>query len=151
MGGIAQGLEAIGFNKVAALDCNPLMCETLERNGTPGVILGDVLVAADRAALHQTPNPMRCLVASGFPCQPLSPLSGQGDMKGQADSRSRPFYALPSNTAHFSWRTSRVPWMPATFRKASKGLLGASIWTLCRPCSIWIARGLAAGPDGGFS
>ena len=29
MGGIAQGLEAIGFP-------NPLMCETLRRNGTPG-------------------------------------------------------------------------------------------------------------------
>lgn len=91
MGGIAQGLEAVGFTKVAALDSNPLMCETLKRDGTPGVILGDVLVAADRAALHQTPSPLRCLVASGFPCQPLS---SQGDMKGQADSRSRPFHAV---------------------------------------------------------
>lgn len=91
MGGIAQGLEAVGFTKVAALDCNPLMCETLRKNGTPGVVLGDVLVAADRAALHQTPSPMRCLVASGFPCQPLS---SQGDMKGQADPRSRPFNAV---------------------------------------------------------
>lgn len=85
MGGIGQGLEAIGFNRVAALDCNPLMCDTLKQNGIPGVILGDVLVATDSAALHQTPQPMRCLVASGFPCQPLS---SQGDMKGQADCRS---------------------------------------------------------------
>ena len=91
MGGIAQGLEAIGFMKVAALDSNPLMCETLQRNGTPGVILGDVLVAADRGALHQTPSPLRCMVASGFPCQPLS---SQGDMKGQDDTRSQPFYGM---------------------------------------------------------
>ena len=40
MGGIGQGLEAIGFNRVAALDCNPLMCDTLKQNGIPGVDFG---------------------------------------------------------------------------------------------------------------
>ena len=91
MGGIAQGLEAVGFSRVAAMDCNPLMCETLKRNGTPWVVLGDVLVEADRATLHMTPSPLRCLIASGFPCQPLS---SQGDRKGQADLRSRPFFGV---------------------------------------------------------
>ena len=91
MGGIAQGLEAVGFSRMAAMDCNPLMCETLKKNGTPWVVLGDVLVEKDRATLHMTPSPLRCLIASGFPCQPLS---SQGDRKGQADLRSRPFFAV---------------------------------------------------------
>ena len=106
MGGIAQGLEAIGFMKVAALDSNPLMCETLQRNGTPGVILGDVLVAADRGALHQTPSPLRCM------------LKRLGN----------------SNAVHSFWRMSRGSWTPPTSRKAFRSWLGALAWTSCRPC-----------------
>ena len=35
IGGIAQGLEASGFQKLAALECNPLMVETMLMNGFP--------------------------------------------------------------------------------------------------------------------
>ena len=91
MGGIAQGLEAIGFRKNAAMDCNKLMCDTLQRNGYPKVILGDVLVDTDRALLHLNPYPTRCMLASGFHCQPLSKQRGQ---RGQADSKSKPFHAV---------------------------------------------------------
>ena len=91
MGGIGQGLEAIGFRKIAAMDCNQLMRDTLQRNGYPKVILGDVLVDTDRALLHLNPYPTRCMLASGFHCQPLSK---QGCQRGQADSRSRPFHAV---------------------------------------------------------
>ena len=91
MGGISQGLEAIGFCPLAAMDSNPLMCETLLRNGHPGVIQGNVLRDLDRALLHCTPSPMRCTLVSGFPCQPLS---SQGDQRGQDDERSRPFHAV---------------------------------------------------------
>lgn len=67
------------------------MCDTLQRNGYPKVILGDVLVDTDRALLHLNPYPTRCMLASGFHCQPLSKQRGQ---RGQADSKSKPFHAV---------------------------------------------------------
>ena len=33
MGGITQGLEAVGYHRLAAMDVRPLMCETLEKMG----------------------------------------------------------------------------------------------------------------------
>ena len=80
IGGISQGLEAIGFQKLAALECNPLMCERLRMNGYVGIMQGDVLNDLDRTYLHVKPSPVRCTIASGFPCQPLST---QGHQKGK--------------------------------------------------------------------
>ena len=91
MGGLTQGLEAVGFHPLAALEINPLMCETLFLNGHPGIVQGSVLRDLDRARFHCTPFPSRCTMASGFPCQPLS---AQGDQRGQEDERSQPFHAV---------------------------------------------------------
>eukprot|EP00435_Cladocopium_sp_Y103_P070672 s642_g35.t1 len=91
MGGITQGMEFVGFQRLASLDHRSLMCETLRRNGHMGVVQGDVLNPLDRAFFHATPSPMRCTLVSGFPCQPLS---SQGDQRGCKDERSRPFFAV---------------------------------------------------------
>ena len=88
MGGITQGLEAVGYHRLAAMDVRPLMCETLSKNGHL-VIQGDVLSSTDRARLHALPYPARCTLTSGFPCQPLS---SQGDRRGAADDRAQPFF-----------------------------------------------------------
>ena len=88
LGGISQGLQCLGFELVAALEKQPLMAKTMEANGTRGVVRGDANIPADRAEFHQTPAPLRGLMVSGFPCQPLS---SQGDGKGELDSRAMVF------------------------------------------------------------
>lgn len=98
-----------------------------------------------------TPGPLRCLVASGFPCQPLS---SQGDMKGQADSRSRPLHAV----LKIAWEQQ----CSALLLENVKGALDASYiqeglqklaWSLnmdSMQTVVWIAHGLVVEPDGGL-
>lgn len=89
VGGISQGLHALNFHTVAFMDCNAFMCQALERNYTGKVIHGDITKPSDRQILHNTPGPVRCMITCGFPCQPIS---SQGDRKGEADERTKPFY-----------------------------------------------------------
>eukprot|EP00435_Cladocopium_sp_Y103_P044483 s1330_g12.t1 len=60
MGGITQGLEMAGFTRLASMDINPLMRETLRANGHFNVVQGDVLCPGDRAFFHAAPFPARC-------------------------------------------------------------------------------------------
>ena len=89
IGGISQGLHHAGYETIAFFDCNPLACEVIEMNYHAPVICGNLLCSQDRYLLHVTPMAYRCVVACGFPCQPLSV---QGDLKGEMDNRSAPFY-----------------------------------------------------------
>lgn len=89
IGGISQGLHHAGYETIAFFDCNPLACEVMEMNYHAPVICGNLLCSQDRYLLHITPMASRCVVACGFPCQPLSV---QGDLKGEMDNRSAPFY-----------------------------------------------------------
>ena len=88
IGGISQGLEHVGFVRLASMDCQDLMCSTMTKNGLANVIKGDANNPAHRAEFHRTPDQTRCLLASGFPCQPLS---RQGDGRGAEDERSLVF------------------------------------------------------------
>ena len=48
-------------------------------------------VQPDRHRFHECHDAPRCLLLSGFPCQPLS---RQGDQKGQDDPRTKVFHAV---------------------------------------------------------
>ena len=122
--GISPSLEAVGFHRLAALECNPVMCENLVANGYPGVVQGDGLNDLDRATFHCTPAPVRCTLMSGFPCQPLS---SQGDRKGQADERSKPFFGPGSTNARlYCWRMPRGPIRLTTSRRSCTSWLGVA-------------------------
>ena len=88
IGGFSQGLSQAGFKTVAFLDNNPLACSVLKMNYKVPILCGDLLCGQDRHWLHSTPEPYRCTITCGFPCQPLSV---QGDRRGDQDSRSIPF------------------------------------------------------------
>ena len=88
IGGIAQGLEFLGMRRVASLELKSLMCQTMQKNSMCNIIQGGITHPLDRASLHLTPTPLRCLLASGFPCQPLS---SQGDQLGHLDDRAQVF------------------------------------------------------------
>ncbi len=92
VGGFSQGLSYAGFETVALFDLNPLACMVMEMNYRAPVLCGDLLNSQDRYLLHVTPCALRCVFTCGFPCQPLSV---QGDLRGERDSRALPFfYAL---------------------------------------------------------
>ena len=91
IGGITQGLEHVGFHRLASMDCQELMCNTMSANGMGNVVQGNANNPRDRAKFHCTPDQTRCLIASGFPCQPLS---SQGDGRGAEDQRSLVFDAV---------------------------------------------------------
>ena len=91
IGCIGLAGQFAGIQRIASLDHNSMTCRIQEANGAHGVICGDVLKIADRQKLHCTPYPSRCLMAGGFPCQPLST---QGDQRGDQDPRAAPFYGL---------------------------------------------------------
>lgn len=88
IGGFSQGLSQAGFQTVAFLDNKLLACSVLKMNYKVPILCGDLLRGQDRHWLHSTPEPYRCTITCGFPCQPLSV---QGDRKGERDSRSIPF------------------------------------------------------------
>lgn len=90
LGCIGIGAHQLGITTVATMDINPKAVYIQTLNKVPNALHGDVLRPADRFRLHVTPQPLRCWISSGFPCQPLST---QGDMKGQQDSRSGAFFA----------------------------------------------------------
>ena len=90
MGGITKGLNHLNIKTVATMDFNQMAVATQLLNGQPHALLGDIENLEHRYQLHTTPKPLRCLLAAGFPCQPLST---QGDKQGSADSRSGAFYA----------------------------------------------------------
>ena len=91
IGGITQGLSFVGFERVASMEVQPLMYTAMEKNAMSNVVRGDVTKPRDRATFHATPSPVRGLLTSGFPCQPLS---SQGDGKGHADPRAKVFDAV---------------------------------------------------------
>jgi len=90
MGGITRGLQHLNISTVASMDFNEMAVATQSLNGLVSPLLGDIEKLEHRYQLHCTPQPYRCLLASGFPCQPLSM---QGDRRGSADARSGAFYA----------------------------------------------------------
>ena len=95
IGGITQGLQFLGFESLASMDKQDLMIDTMKRNGMKNVIKGDVNDPEDRCILHQTPRAVRGLIASGFPCQPLST---QGDGRGHDDERAMAFDSVVKAT-----------------------------------------------------
>ena len=90
LGCIGIGAYQLGITTVATMDINPKAVYIQTLNKVPNALHGGILRPADRFRLHVTPQPLRCWISSGFPCQPLST---QGDMKGQQDSRSGAFFA----------------------------------------------------------
>lgn len=91
VGGIGMAAKHLGFQCLALMDINQMVCETLAANGHYNVIQGDVLIPQDRFRLHECHNARRGWLFSGFPCQPLST---QGDQKGEHDERAKVFFAV---------------------------------------------------------
>ena len=91
IGGIGEAASFIGLQILAFMDILPMACSTLMANGRGLALQGDILSAADRHRFHECHGAPRCLLMSGFPCQPLS---RQGDQKGQNDPRTEVFHAL---------------------------------------------------------
>eukprot|EP00435_Cladocopium_sp_Y103_P064566 s191_g26.t1 len=96
LGCMGLAAESLGMQCLAAMDVNPTVVHHLKINGRPGALLGDVNVAADRGRLHLAAEAKRCILMSGFPCQPAS---RQGDNLGNLDSRAMAFH----NTLRVSW------------------------------------------------
>ena len=91
IGGIGMAARHLGFQCLALMDINQMVCDTLKANNHMNVIQGDVLVAQDRCLLHASHQARRGWLFSGFPCQPLS---SQGDQRGAQDERSKVFFSV---------------------------------------------------------
>ena len=96
LGCISMAAEFLGIRSLATMDYNEKVVEVMRMNGGTQALIGDITKSQDRFLLHTTPQPVRCILSSGFPCQPLS---RQGDLLGEADARSQAFFA-----------TTRVAW-----------------------------------------
>ena len=83
LSGVALGHALCGFYGPHPIDCSA-------SSGQPQTeaILGDVNNPEDRFQFHLAGGCHRGILASGFPCQPLS---SQGDERGMADVRALPF------------------------------------------------------------
>lgn len=95
-----MGLAAshMGLRVLASLEWNPKVASHLRQTTDNGeVLLGDVSNPADQARPHAAGGPVRGVLMSGFPCQPLST---QGDGKGAGDDRSNAFHS----TLQVMWR-----------------------------------------------
>lgn len=90
IGCMGMAAQHYGLQCRAAMDINPHVAQHLHAQGHHGAFVGDVTHLPDRQRLHLTGGSERCLLLCGFPCQPLST---QGDGKGPADTRSKPFFA----------------------------------------------------------
>ncbi len=87
----------LGITTLATMDINQFAVNTQRANFGHQALCGDALSTADQVQFHLCPHPARGWISSGFPCQPLST---QGDMKGQADTRSDVFHA----TLEIAWQ-----------------------------------------------
>ena len=96
MGGIGLGASLCGFQVMAQVDFNALVCSQLEQDATPRLIL-QASVADDCTAqiLHSHFPQGFGIVAAGFNCQPFS---FQGDRLGLADARSASFWGTLRTT-----------------------------------------------------
>ena len=115
IGSMSMAAEFLGSKVLAAMDINDKMIHTMRSNGGTQAIRGDITNVLDRHLLHISPRASRGILASGFPCQPLSQ---QGDQTGSADCRSKPFYA----TVRIAWEQQ----MSALLLECVPGALTAS-------------------------
>ena len=83
-GGMHQGLCAMGFRTVAAVDCNERFLDLYAKQGDAARIVGDVNDVSTLMKIWQV-SKGACTIAAGFACQPFSRL---GDQLGGLDSRA---------------------------------------------------------------
>jgi DNA (cytosine-5)-methyltransferase 1 len=84
-GGIDLGLEAIGFNHIAAFEFNELFCKTLRRNRPEWKVFGPPTHTGDvsdftgiaEALSNHIQTPFEGLFVGGPPCQPFSIAANQ--------------------------------------------------------------------------
>ena len=83
-GGIGIGCEQIQGKVVASLDCCPLACDHLQRNGRSVVLCRDICDDHAKRDLHLAIGQEPCALMAGFPCPPHST---QGSQLGALDPR----------------------------------------------------------------
>ena len=94
-----MGLAAsfLGLKVIASMDWNPAVIQHLQATHAGEVLCGDINLNGDQLRLHAAGGPVRGVLLSGFPCQPLST---QGDRRGAQDSRAKAF----GSTLNIIWR-----------------------------------------------
>ena len=97
LGCIGLAATSMGHRTIASMEWNPCVADHLRRVACGEVLVGDINQDHDQARLHAAGGPIRGLLLSDFPCQPLST---QGDGKGAQDSRSLAFLS----TLKVMWR-----------------------------------------------
>lgn len=122
-GGIDLGLEAAGFQHVAAFEFNELFCKTLRLNRPSWNVFGPPIHSGDVSKFEEIAETLNGLIQSPFegvfaggpPCQPFSIASNQRFSRGSGNFKRTGFMHEKNGNLLFDYVRLIVEFRPKVF------------------------------------